>query len=103
MLWNANDDNFKHQISEQNNDIHITKSKWLSKVAALFDLLRLLSPFTIRARILIQKMWLKGYNWDEYIQNEIKVECELWLKDLFELKQIEIPRWLGMHENVKSP
>ena len=65
LWWNANDDNFKYKISEQNNDIHITKRKWLSKVAALFDPLGFSSPFTNRARILIQKMWLKGYNWDE--------------------------------------
>ena len=62
LWWNANDDHFKYQVSEQLNGTKTTKRKWLSKVATLLDPLGFVSPFAIRALMLIQKNWVKGYD-----------------------------------------
>ena len=42
----------------------ITKREGLKHTARLYDLLGLLTPVTIRAKIMLQELWQKKYSWD---------------------------------------
>ena len=66
----------------------------LSKVAGVFDPLGLASPFTIRAKILLQDMWTKGLNWDEPIDRELSIRARDWLSESQNLQEINFPRCL---------
>ena len=46
-------------------DAIVTKKSVLSKVGQIFVLFGFLAAFTIRAKILIQKLWQKKLSWDE--------------------------------------
>ncbi|XP_051169415.1 uncharacterized protein LOC127286855 [Leptopilina boulardi] len=95
LSWCTQDDCFKFttQISTQSME-RITKRSILSEVAQLFDPLGFLSPFTIRAKILLQELWLEKIGWDELISELL---IKKWLKfkrEFSQLSTISIPRWL---------
>ena len=61
VLWLATDDVFyyikSYCVVEK---IQPTKRNYLKRIATLFDLLSMLSPFVSRAKVLIQEVWVCG-------------------------------------------
>ena len=78
----------------------ITKRSILKLAAKLFDPTGFITPVTITARILLQKIWSLGLDWDDKVPSDIKNEWMKWLYDLENLEEIEIPRFLfdGMED-----
>ena len=76
LRWNTNDDVLKLQPQGQNNDRKnlrkTTKRDVLRKSAKVYDPLCLLSPITIRAKIFIQELWERGFEWDEPLPDDIQ-------------------------------
>ncbi|XP_044747143.1 uncharacterized protein LOC123308514 [Coccinella septempunctata] len=64
LIWNSADDIFKYTVS-YNQSSNVTKRTILSVVAQIFDPLGLIGPCTIKAKIIIQKLWQLGFHWDE--------------------------------------
>lgn len=62
----------------------------------------ILSPFTIRAKILLQKIWVTGIVWDEQLPAKLNDEWDDWTKDLNDLIHFEIPRALRLPNPTKS-
>nr|XP_049466997.1 uncharacterized protein LOC120959822 [Anopheles coluzzii] len=52
-----------------------TKRSILSNVARMFDPLSLISPIVIRAKMMMQRLWLQKAGWDEYVPDTI---CKKW-------------------------
>lgn len=71
---------------------HPTKRMVLSSVMALFDPLGLLSPFTVRGRMLVQDLWRTGCGWDEEIDDVSFQKWQCWSKLLLEVETFKIPR-----------
>jgi hypothetical protein len=63
-----------------------TKRSLVSISSKLFDPLGFIGPFTIRAKILYQEVWLHGLTWDAPLTQEIK---EQWRRWKLELKELE--------------
>ena len=101
LWWRAEGDTFEFK-SPLSVVEKITKRIWLSKISTLFDPLGFITPFTIRARILVQQIWVKGYTWDEVVDNEIKCACLAWLKELSQLPEIKVSRWLYMSNDADT-
>ena len=57
VWWLANEDMFTFKENKPNDDMIYSKRNFLKKIATLFDPIGLLSPFTVRAKILLQDMW----------------------------------------------
>ena len=68
-----------------------TKRNFLKKIATLFDPVCFLAPFTIRAKILLQEMWMAGLNWDEELTEPLANSARAWFSELRDLTQIQIP------------
>ena len=67
----------------------------LRAVARLFDPLGLAAPFTLRAKLLVQKLWSNGYGWDDELKDsELKAWMD-WVAELSQLEDLVVPRWLG--------
>lgn len=62
-----------------------TKREFLSVTMSIFDPLGFLAPFTIKSRILLQKICRSGIKWDEEIHD---TEFVLWKQWLIELKTV---------------
>ena len=101
LWWRAEGDTFEFKSSLSVVE-KITKRIWLSKISTLFDPLGFITPFTIRARILVQQIWVKGYTWDEVVDNEIKCACLAWLKELSPLPEIKVSRRLYMSNDADT-
>ena len=71
-------------------------------MAGVFDPLGLASPFTIRAKILLQDMWTEGLNWDKPIDRELSIRVTDWLSELENLQEINVPRCLQESKLEKS-
>ena len=64
--------------------------------------LGLVSPFTIRAKILLQDMWTKGLNGGEPIDRELSIRARDWFSELENLQEINVPRCLQEFKLEKS-
>lgn len=63
----------------------LSKRIILSKVSKIYDPLGLVAPFTIRAKIGIQELWLASLEWDDKVSDNV---TELWLKFFDELGKL---------------
>ena len=71
-------------------------------MAGVFDPLGQASPFTLRAKILLQDMWTKGLNWDKPIDRELSILARDWLSESENLQEINVPRCLQESKLEKS-
>ena len=74
----------------------ITKRKVLSTIAQLFDPLGWLSPYLIRAKILMQELWKRKILWDETLPPDLMKCWTCFCEDLRNIATIRIPRWLDV-------
>lgn len=69
-----------------------TKRSILSTIAKLYDPLGLISPCTILAKIMIQKLWYLKLDWDEHVPIELQGSCNQFRENLTHLNTLRIPR-----------
>jgi len=80
----------------------MTKRSLLSLASRMFDPMGLISPFTVRAKILFQELWRRGLEWDDPLDRDIEQEWSSWKSELLQLKDVTIPRWFGKSVTSKS-
>jgi hypothetical protein len=102
LLWLASFDLFSFRVTDQSITTRLTKRTILSKVATIFDPLGFLSPFIIRAKIILQELWSKGLSWDDEIDAEIYSRITTWFVELEFIPNITVPRCLQDSCNAKS-
>ena len=81
-------------------DVVYTKRGLLKKLAFLFDQLQMLAPFTVKARMVMQKTWLLGLGWDDEFPSHLKKTCQEWFSQLPELSGVLVPRCYRAAENT---
>ncbi|XP_071081761.1 uncharacterized protein [Haliotis cracherodii] len=94
LLWNAESDEFRFSFMSLKQDIKMTKRNFLKETAKLFDPLGFLGPFIIRARVLLQEMWISGVNWDETLSPDLEQKAWSWYLEIEKLCSVKIPRGL---------
>ena len=70
----------------------VTKRNILKESSKIFDPLGLISPGSVKAKILMQEVWQQNLDWDEPVSQDIR---ERWLRianDLIQSINITIPR-----------
>ena len=73
-----------------------TKRNILRSNARIFDPLGYLDPILITSKILFQRVWAAGTDWDELAPDTIKQEWLHWYQQVKQLGSIRIPRHLGI-------
>uniref|UniRef100_A0A8D9FGG8 Integrase catalytic domain-containing protein n=1 Tax=Cacopsylla melanoneura TaxID=428564 RepID=A0A8D9FGG8_9HEMI len=71
-----------------------TKRQVLSQIARIYDLSGFVSPITIWMKILMQRLWVKGFDWDEPMPSELLHEWNTFIDELPVLKNLTIPRYV---------
>lgn len=97
VTWNAETDTFNFQVKLPTNSPP-TKRNVLSCIASLFDPLQFLSPFTVRARLLMQEMCAAGVDWDDVLPEKLETKWNNWLSELLKIQTISFPRCLRLSQ-----
>ena len=71
-----------------------TKRGILAKLAGLYDPLGWSSPFTVRAKIILQRTWSRGLDWDEPLPADVASEWVKWESEVAALKDFAVPRYI---------
>ncbi|XP_033745623.1 uncharacterized protein LOC117331137 [Pecten maximus] len=82
----------------------LTKREILSDSSKIFDPLGLLSPITVRCKILMQNLWSQKLDWDEKVAEDIKLCWSEICNDLGSVVKTEIPRCyfaVNSHESTE--
>jgi len=69
-----------------------TKRSILSRIALIFDLLGLLGPVTLLAKVIMQDLWRLRMDWDESIPLDHLIRWQRYENELQNLRNISIPR-----------
>ena len=95
VMWEAERDVFTFQVQQPPVDNKApTKRNVLSAIASLFDPLQFLAPFTVRAKVLMQEIWMAGVDWDDKLPENLKVKWKKWVTELPQLSNVAVPRCL---------
>ena len=94
VLWDSKQDEFHFCVNPPNEDYTITKRSFLQNIATLYDPLGFLTPFTVRAKILMQEMWASGCDWDESPSDNLTRSASQWFTELTRLTDIRVSRCL---------
>lgn len=96
LLWNANFDILQYAITDSQISSRVTKRVILSTISKIFDPLGLIGPATIRAKILLQRLWQEKTEWDEGVSEEIHTAWVKFRETLKFLNDIKIPRLIAI-------
>lgn len=103
MIWKPESDELAFDLSFKRlppdiveGNVTPTKRDFLKFVMSIFDPLGLLCPYTIKSKILLQKVWRSGIGWDEELKESECKEWQRWLEDIKQLSNITVPRWYGL-------
>ncbi|XP_064633645.1 uncharacterized protein LOC135491604 [Lineus longissimus] len=98
IAWNTSDDTFRFPTVKTLIDLEDpeTKRSLLSIASKIFDIMGMLSPYVIRAKLLFQELWQKGLGWDDTLDETTAQKWRIWKGELKELDQLEIPRCLPL-------
>ncbi|XP_046749846.1 uncharacterized protein LOC124413362 [Diprion similis] len=92
LSWAPIKDTLQYQVIANATGNRATKRSVLSVVAQIFDPLGLVGPSTIRAKILMQRLWQLNLRWDESLPIELHTEWMTYVNQLHAINDITIPR-----------
>lgn len=93
IVWCPSKDTLSIKVSLLE-DAVLSKRSLLSEVSKLFDPLGWIAPALICMKMLLQKLWLAGLNWDEILPASIQAEWTHFRRQLPAIETIAIPRWV---------
>ena len=101
VLWDAVNDVFTFCIQPPDPEMKLTKRNVLSTIATIFDPLQLLTPFTIRAKVLMQEIWKAGVGWDDILPDDLINKWSKWCSELHQLSNVAVPRSLRLPNPIQ--
>lgn len=81
----------------------VTKRSILKYSSRIYDPLGLLSPVTVRAKLLLQQLWKEKYDWDNPLPDYIQNTWSSLLKDLNTVLHTEFPGNISRQQHTKKP
>ena len=101
ISWNSTEDVFTVTASAVFPGFQTTKRNVLRKVATIFEPLAFACSYVIMAKILLHELWMRGYDWNDEVRDEIADKIGDWLEQLKSLQEVKIPRCLRRPDPVK--
>ena len=81
---------------------NLTKRMILSQVNSIYDPLGLAGPFTVRAKIMMRRLWGSEakLDWDDPVPEDVRRSWIEFFRDLFQMEEIKFKRCLKQAEAV---
>ena len=89
LIWHASTDQFRVKVAVAEHST--TRRGLLSVLASVYDPLGIVGPFTLPAKILLQRLAKVKLDWDVEIKQEAKSTWDSWLRALPKLDGLSIP------------
>ncbi|XP_055622079.1 uncharacterized protein LOC129765691 [Toxorhynchites rutilus septentrionalis] len=77
-----------------------TKRSILSDTARLFDPLGLIAPVVVRAKIVIQELWLLSCDWDDPVPEPLRSKWESYQQELLKISEHRVDRYALLSDSV---
>ena len=90
VLWNVEQDTLEIKVVPK--QLAPTKRGILKQISTIFDPLGLVAPFVLQAKLILQKLWRLGFDWDKPISGPLLDACESWKAELPLLVTLSLPR-----------
>ena len=100
LAWDYEEDTISLDLSaitRRAEGLPATTRNTLRLIAGIFDLLGIIGPVTITAKILFQEVCRQKIRWDDPLKDKVKQDVETWIKGLIECRQITIRRCVYEH------
>lgn len=91
LNWDQSSDHICYDINFTHKGV-VSKRNILKTISKLFDPLGLVLPFTLQAKIMLQKLWLNKLSWDDEVPFDIKESWLHFVNNLTKINNIRIPR-----------
>lgn len=101
LQWLPKSDHWTFAVKPVDESATITKRVILSRITQLFDPEGYIAPFIMRAKLLVQQLWIAKLTWDEPVPKEIEKSWHSFWSGIKNLQRIRIPRWIGMEEKMQ--
>ncbi|CAG2219250.1 unnamed protein product [Mytilus edulis] len=83
MRWNVADDKLLFaEVDIDSTMVDVTKREILRQSSKIFDPLGILSPVTVKAKILMQSLWKRNFGWDERLPEDVTTQWTTYLQIL---------------------
>ena len=95
IIWNVNSDEFQFDfqgIIGYVQSLSPIKRSVLKLSAKIFDLLGILSPFTVGMKMLFQKVCKEKIDWEQTLDGELLIRWNCLIKELIALAKIKVPQ-----------
>lgn len=101
LFWQAGRDILNYVVKPSSSKLsRVTKRVILSVISQIFDPLGLVGPVTIKAKILLQRLWQLKIGWDEAVPIEMFTAWNEFYNQLVSLNELEIPRQCTLDDAV---
>ncbi|RVE41994.1 hypothetical protein evm_013355 [Chilo suppressalis] len=94
LRWDPWSDSFLFAVKPRH--VKCTKRNILSEVARIFDPLGFLSPLTLIAKVLVQRLWVLNVGWDEDPPTDVVRFWNRYLDQIHLLETLKIPRCVSV-------
>ena len=91
--WNSRLDQFQITVNKLSQCDKVTKRGFVSDIAKTYVVLGWFSPTIIKVKILLQRVWESGVDWDQEIPQNITEEWLRWRTELKYLSKKLINRY----------
>lgn len=85
IFWNCSSDEFRYSVVINEHISKFSKRIILSIISQIFDILGLLGPVIIKAKIIMQQLWLSKVDWDSPLPEHL---LQMWLNFYTQLPQL---------------
>ena len=101
LQWNSRFDTMSPAINVQPN-YRPTKRGLISDVAKTYDILGWIAPAVLSMKLLYQKLWKTGHDWDEQVPSDLLDLHSQWRSQLPHLEARQLPRcYSSPSHNIK--
>ncbi|XP_043211906.1 uncharacterized protein LOC122376197, partial [Amphibalanus amphitrite] len=90
IAWKEDEDTLGFRL--QAKEVSATKRGVLSKVSTIFDPLGIAAPVTVRAKMMMQRLWWKHLEWDEPLPEPELSQWLEWLSEAEKLNEVVMQR-----------
>lgn len=102
VVWIVQEDKFSFSFVPPPDELVLTKRNVLKKTASIYDPFGFLTPFVVRATMLIQEAWIAALRWDEELPDHFKTEWKRWFGELGELGAVRVLRCLKEDKELRD-